>query len=272
MSKQRSKQMTRVILSGVTGLMALGSFSTIAQAATTRSAVEVTRAAYLFSTPHLGSHRIALESTGSSLQTLSGSTQAWWHVKDSLGRTGYITRNTHWTTTLSEGTSATTTSGQVSTSTAGSATTSSQLPPGVRYDSSVHPLAPLNASYQAKVDAVLQVAKGKLGTPYIWGHNEDRGQYGFDCSNYTAYVYHHALGYKMSGASQVQYHSVGTPVPIKNMRPGDLVIMDKGGHVGIYVGNGQMIQEGGGLKKVGYLPLHPGSYWYKHITVVKRMF
>ncbi|WP_018133179.1 C40 family peptidase [Effusibacillus pohliae] len=149
---------------------------------------------------------------------------------------------------------------------------SANLPPGVSYDQNVIPVAPLDADYQTKFDAVLKVAESKLGTPYRWGHNEDRGQFGFDCSNFTAYVYHHALGYKMSGSSQVQYRSVGTPVPKSEMRPGDLVVFDQGHHVGIYIGNGRMIQEGGGLGKVGYLPLKPGSYWYKHITVVKRMF
>ncbi|MCL6443914.1 MAG: C40 family peptidase [Alicyclobacillus sp.] len=146
------------------------------------------------------------------------------------------------------------------------------LPPGVSYDASVHPLAPLTASTQQKTQAVEQIAESKLGTPYIWGHNEDRGQYGFDCSNFTAYVYHHALGYRMSGSSQAQYHSVGWPVPVQDMRPGDLLIFNQGGHVGIYIGNGTMIQEGGGLRKVGYLSVKPGSYWYKHLTCVKRMY
>jgi len=146
------------------------------------------------------------------------------------------------------------------------------LPPGVTYDRYIRPAAGLSATTQRKINAVLAVAKGKLGTPYIWGHNEDRGQYGFDCSNFTAYVYHHALGYRMSGASKTQYHSVGWTVSRSRMRPGDLVVFDYGRHVGIYAGNGRMIQEGGGLGRVGYLKLSPGSYWYKHITVVKRMF
>jgi cell wall-associated NlpC family hydrolase len=150
--------------------------------------------------------------------------------------------------------------------------TTTQLPPGVSYDSGVQALAPLNSGYQTKLDAVKKVAQSKLGTPYIWGHSEDRGQYGFDCSNFTAYVYHHALGYRMSGSSQTQYQSVGWNVPVSQMRPGDLLVFNHGGHVGIYIGNGQMIQEGGGLKKVGYLKVSPGSYWYNHISAVKRMF
>jgi cell wall-associated NlpC family hydrolase len=151
-------------------------------------------------------------------------------------------------------------------------TTLHSLPHGVKLDRSITPLASLDDDYQTKLDAVLQVAESKLGTPYRWGHSEDRGQYGFDCSNFTAYVYHHALGYKFSGSSRVQARSVGNPVPKSQMRPGDLLIFDGGRHVGIYAGNGRMIQEGGGLGRVGYLSVAPGSYWSKHITAVKRMF
>lgn len=145
-------------------------------------------------------------------------------------------------------------------------------PPGITMDPLIRPLAGPNASQTTKFHAVLSVALSKWGTPYIWGHNEDRGQYGFDCSNFTAYVYHHALGYNMSGASQVQYHQEGLAIPTRDMRPGDLMVFDQGGHVGIFVGNGRMIEEGGGLGKVGYLSVQPGSYWGDHITVIKRMF
>lgn len=145
-------------------------------------------------------------------------------------------------------------------------------PPGVRLDKKITPLAPTTASYQTKFQAVMSVATSKLGTPYIWGHNEDRGQYGFDCSNFTEYVYHHALGYLFTTASRGQNLYVGVSVPIPQMRPGDLMVFDNGGHVGIYAGNGQAIQEGGGLAKVGYLNVANGSYWSKHLTAVKRMF
>ena len=145
-------------------------------------------------------------------------------------------------------------------------------PPGVRIDPNITPSAGIHASRTAKVTAVEQIAQSKLGTPYIWGHNEDRGQYGFDCSNYTEYVYHHSLGYLFTTSSKGQYLHVGVPISTSSMLPGDLVAFDQGGHIGIFVGNGQMIQEGGGLHKVGYLPLRPGSYWYGHISAVKRMF
>jgi len=146
------------------------------------------------------------------------------------------------------------------------------LPPGVSIDHNIRPLASENASYQAKTNAVLRVAESKLGTPYIWGHNEDRGQYGFDCSNFVEYVYHHALGYKFTTSSRMQYYEVGIREPKSNLQPGDLLIFEYGKHVGIYAGNGEMIQCGGGLGKVGFLSVKPGSYWGNHLTAVRKMY
>lgn len=145
------------------------------------------------------------------------------------------------------------------------------IPPHVKYQRSVAK-AKLDASWQRKENMVLRVAKSKLGTPYRWGHNEDRGQYGFDCSNYVEYVYHHALGYKFSGSSKVQARRVGWRVSKKYMRPGDLLIFEHGKHVGIYIGHNKMIQEGGGAGKVAIMKIGKGWYWHNKITSVKRMF
>lgn len=148
----------------------------------------------------------------------------------------------------------------------------STLPPGVTIDHSIKPLAVQTATRQAKSNAVLEVAESKLGTPYIWGHNEDRGQYGFDCSNFVAYVYHHALGDEITTYSKKQYTSVGYREPKNDIQVGDLLCFDDGGHSGIYAGNGEMIQCGGGLGKVGYLSVKPGSYWYNHLSAVKKIY
>ncbi len=163
------------------------------------------------------------------------------------------------------------TTSQTSTST-GTSSTLFTLPPGVTLDKTIKPLAGINATPAQKFNAILTIAQGKLGTPYIWGHNEDRGQYGFDCSNFTEYVYHHALGYKFSTSSLAQATSVGTPVPKSDMQPGDLLIFNNGSHVGIYIGNNEMIQCGGGLKKVGYLSIASNTYWGEHLTAIKRMY
>ena len=266
----------------------------------------VSHAVYLRAEPRLyGQDRMHLLSPGTTLTVINRPNASWFHVRTPDGQTGYVVSHpyyveahygpTHVTTTAASrgavpGTAVTGTAatGSAITGATGSPTanpasysaptqittpsTLPTLPLGVHLDPNITPLAPLHATYEQKFQAVLTIAQDKLGTPYIWGHNEDRGQYGFDCSNFTEYVYHHALGYLMSTASRVQATSVGDPVPIGDMQPGDLLIFNNGGHVGIYIGNGQMIQEGGGLGKVGYLRVSPGSYWYNHLTAVKRMF
>ncbi|GLG00655.1 hypothetical protein Alches_06940 [Alicyclobacillus hesperidum subsp. aegles] len=218
----------------------------------TQPAVQVLHSAYIIRQPRLYSGRIQLEPVGTELKLLAGGNRYWYHVQAPDGKTGYITTTSYYTKQVN----------QVIFS----------LPPGVTLDPSITPIAPITASNAAKFAAILQVAQSKLGTPYRLDHNEDRGQYGFDCSNFAEYVYHHALGYSFTTSSIKQYQSVGTPVPISDMQPGDLLCFNDGGHVGIYVGNGQMIQCGGGLAKVGYLSVAPGSYWYNHLSAVKRMF
>jgi len=145
-----------------------------------------------------------------------------------------------------------------------------EIPPGVSYDEPAQIVA-TTASYQERFSAVLRVAQSQLGVKYQWGHNPDRGEEGFDCSNYVAWVFHHSLGYEFSGASKDQYNEVGWVVERSEMRPGDVLVFDKGGHVGIFVGDGRMIQCGGDLDCVGYLSVDSG-YWADHITVVKRLF
>lgn len=92
-------------------------------------------------------------------------------------------------------------------------------------------------------EAVWQ-AKQFIGTPYVWGGTSPKG---FDCSGFTQYVYG-KLGIKLPRTSQEQAQ-VGQAVGnISQARPGDLVFFagadgtaSAPGHVGIYLGNGQMI-------------------------------
>jgi cell wall-associated NlpC family hydrolase len=83
-----------------------------------------------------------------------------------------------------------------------------------------------------------------VGTPYVWGGTTPQG---FDCSGFAQYVYRQ-LGINLPRTSEEQA-TVGTPVPnLANAQPGDLLFFagsdgtsSSPGHVGIYVGNGQMI-------------------------------
>jgi cell wall-associated NlpC family hydrolase/regulator of replication initiation timing len=80
------------------------------------------------------------------------------------------------------------------------------------------------------------IAMRYLGVPYVWGGASPSG---FDCSGLVMYVFAE-LGISLPHYAAAQY-GFGTPVPADQLQPGDLVFFDGLGHVGIYIGGGQMI-------------------------------
>ncbi|WP_238916600.1 C40 family peptidase [Clostridium sp. YIM B02555] len=96
--------------------------------------------------------------------------------------------------------------------------------------------------------AILNMAYAQLGKPYEWGATGTRT---FDCSGFTSYVYQNAAGVGIGRTTYDQVDS-GQAVSQDQLRPGDLVFTHAG-HVGIYVGNGQMIHapQTGDVVKVG---------------------
>jgi peptidoglycan DL-endopeptidase CwlO len=91
---------------------------------------------------------------------------------------------------------------------------------------------------------VISLAASLEGTPYVWGGSSTSG---FDCSGLVQYVYGQS-GVTLPRTSQEQA-TVGSPVAsLSQAQPGDLLFFagsdgtaSSPGHVGIYVGNGQMI-------------------------------
>ncbi|MFL6157586.1 MAG: transglycosylase SLT domain-containing protein [Marmoricola sp.] len=92
----------------------------------------------------------------------------------------------------------------------------------------------------ASGDAVVTEARRYLGTPYVWGGTDpDKG---LDCSGLVQLVYKN-LGYDVPRVSGDQARA-GTEVTggLKNARPGDILAFGSPvHHVGIYVGDNQMI-------------------------------
>lgn len=89
-------------------------------------------------------------------------------------------------------------------------------------------------------DAVVADAKRYLSVPYKWG-GTDPGT-GLDCSGFVQLVYKD-LGVSLPRVSQDQA-TAGQPVAsLAQAQPGDLVCFGSpADHIGIYVGNGQMIE------------------------------
>jgi len=85
--------------------------------------------------------------------------------------------------------------------------------------------------------AAIAAARNELGKPYQYGGS---GPDAFDCSGLTAWAWGHA-GHPLPHSAAAQY-SVTTHIPIADLLPGDLVFYGSSPHhVGIYVGNGTMI-------------------------------
>jgi cell wall-associated NlpC family hydrolase len=106
------------------------------------------------------------------------------------------------------------------------------------------PIVPgLGAPTEAAAIAI-SYAFDQIGTPYVWG--AETPGVGFDCSGLTQAAYA-AAGVRIPRTSTAQWTAL-PHVPLGDLEPGDLVFFEPGefspglpGHVGIYIGDGEMV-------------------------------
>lgn len=94
---------------------------------------------------------------------------------------------------------------------------------------------------------IVNAAKNYIGTPYVWG-GESASEGGMDCSGFVYNALKDA-GYNVGRTTAQGYRGYGSTVSKSNMQPGDLIFFGNNGkatHIGIYIGNGQMIHSSGG--------------------------
>lgn len=121
-----------------------------------------------------------------------------------------------------------------------------------------------NGSNSEKIEYVISTAKNQLGKKYVYG---TEGPSTFDCSGLTQYCFKQ-VGVKLKRSAQQQgYDSTYEKIAsISAMRRGDIVCMDTvsdndlSDHVGIYLGNSQMIHASSGGGEVIISSLSSGYY------------
>ncbi len=110
----------------------------------------------------------------------------------------------------------------------------------------------------------MEAAMGQIGrAPYLWGGDTPQG---FDCSGLVMWAYAHA-GISLPHSSQAD-ESVGTAVPsIADAQVGDIIVLEGGEHVGLYAGNGMLLN----APEYGYdVSVQPIS-WFHGIVAIRRM-
>ncbi len=111
-------------------------------------------------------------------------------------------------------------------------------------------------SGQAVVDYACQF----IGNPYVWGGTSLTN--GADCSGFVQSVYKH-FGVSLPRTSG-QMRGAGTGVSYSEAIPGDVICYD--GHVGIYMGDGQIVNAINRSKGIGVLSAN-----YASIVTVRRI-
>lgn len=121
-------------------------------------------------------------------------------------------------------------------------------------------------------DAMMAEAEKYLGYPYVWGGSSPSTS--FDCSGYVSWVINQSGVGSVGRQTAGGLYNLSTPVSRENAQPGDLIFFTGTysspgpvSHVGIYVGNGQMLHCG---DPIGYANIN-SSYWTKHFYAFGRI-
>ena len=103
--------------------------------------------------------------------------------------------------------------------------------------------------------AIVNYATAQVGKAYIWG---GEGPDGFDCSGLVLKAYQQAgINLPHYSGSQIER---GHRISLDQIQPGDLFAASGGGHVGIYVGNGYMVEAANPRAGVRLSPICSSMY------------
>jgi cell wall-associated NlpC family hydrolase len=122
------------------------------------------------------------------------------------------------------------------------------------------------------VRIAIAYALAQLGKPYIWGGT---GPAGYDCSGLVMMAYQ-AAGITLPRTT-FQQVDAGTPVyGLTQLQPGDLPFTAGSdgtptdpGHVGMYIGDGVVVQAPETGEPIMLTPLT--GYWQQNTTAIRRI-
>jgi cell wall-associated NlpC family hydrolase len=127
----------------------------------------------------------------------------------------------------------------------------------------------------AKKSELISLAETFSGTPYKFGSGPYESTHTFDCSSFVQYVYAR-FGVDLPRSTRTQ-SQVGQTVEVNQLQPGDLMFFYTPGryasnrivgHVGIYAGNGKIVQTYG---KPGVTVSDFNPYWRGRFLFAKRV-
>lgn len=108
---------------------------------------------------------------------------------------------------------------------------------------------------------IVKTATKFIGLPYIWAGTSG---FGFDCSGFTHSIYkRHGILIPRDASAQIKE---GKPIDRNDLQPGDLMFFaynngaGKVHHVGMYIGNGQMIHSPNSNSSVEIISIEATTY------------
>ncbi|WP_267420083.1 MULTISPECIES: C40 family peptidase [unclassified Curtobacterium] len=107
---------------------------------------------------------------------------------------------------------------------------------------------------------VLQTALAYMGDPYVEGGASHAG---IDCSGLTMVAYQ-AVGIQLAHYVPTQ-DAVATTVPESEAKPGDMVVYDNEDHVGLYLGDGLVLQAPHPGEVVDIVPMYSAAHHFARL-------
>lgn len=125
-----------------------------------------------------------------------------------------------------------------------------------------------SSSNSSGADKLISIAKSKLGSKYVWG---SKGPNTFDCSGFVYWCLNQSgvkVGYMTSAGWQTtnKFQRISS---MGSLKKGDILSFK--GHVGIYMGGGQMIDASDGKGQVRTTSIN-SSYWERNFVCAYRVF